>query len=512
MIDVSYLEEFNAPLRRIKGRVSVYRPELGAYNSFDYNGSLKDVTIERAGEQGKFFGFYVAQKLIFTILDKDRVQNFTKDNFFESSFAINENPYNGNFPKFYFTEAKRDENTNSLTVTADDMFSVASGIPLSTLELEGYTLYEIAQACANYFDLGLTTIGASESFNLEFPEGANFDGTESIAEVIKDIAEATQTICYATRYQLVFKKLGASDGSYSIGKQHYFTLENKDKYTLGAICHATELGNNVSTIAENGGVTQYVRDNGFWELREDIGEIVESAATNIVGLTINQFNCAWRGNFLVEIGDKLEITTKDNDVITSYLLNDTIKYDGGYKQTTNWSYEETQETASNPSTLGDKLKQTYAKVDKVNGRIDIVAQDVDSQNSAIASIEVTLDCIRNSVKSDIDDLETRVAETYLSKDEYNVYIPNEVGGSNYSFKGDGLWFTDENPDTNKQVETRVNNRGMSVYGDGEEKLTANDEGVKAVDLQATTYLIIGKNSRFEDFGNRTACFYIGGNS
>jgi hypothetical protein len=42
-------------------------------------------------------------------------------------------------------------------------------------------------------------------------------------------------------------------------------------------------------------------------------------------------------------------------------------------------------------------------------------------------------------------------------------------------------------------------------------LTANKEGVVAKDLHATTYLIIGKNSRFEDFGSdRTACFWIGG--
>ncbi|MBQ8763148.1 MAG: hypothetical protein IJZ07_03505 [Clostridia bacterium] len=55
---------------------------------------------------------------------------------------------------------------------------------------------------------------------------------------------------------------------------------------------------------------------------------------------------------------------------------------------------------------------------------------------------------------------------------------------------------------------------MSVYKNEEEVLTANNEGVKAANLHATTYLIIGNYSRFEDYTNadgeaRTGCFWIG---
>lgn len=47
----------------------------------------------------------------------------------------------------------------------------------------------------------------------------------------------------------------------------------------------------------------------------------------------------------------------------------------------------------------------------------------------------------------------------------------------------------------------------------EKMLTANKDGVDAVNLRAKTYLIIGKDkgrSRFEDYEtNRTGCFWIG---
>ena len=52
---------------------------------------------------------------------------------------------------------------------------------------------------------------------------------------------------------------------------------------------------------------------------------------------------------------------------------------------------------------------------------------------------------------------------------------------------------------------------MQVFKNDEAVLTANNIGVDAVNLHATTYLIIGNNSRLEDFGdNRTGCFWIGG--
>jgi hypothetical protein len=61
------------------------------------------------------------------------------------------------------------------------------------------------------------------------------------------------------------------------------------------------------------------------------------------------------------------------------------------------------------------------------------------------------------------------------------------------------------------METTITENGMIVYKDNEAVLTANNVGVEAVNLNASTYLIIGGNSRFENYGsNRTGCFWIGG--
>lgn len=64
--------------------------------------------------------------------------------------------------------------------------------------------------------------------------------------------------------------------------------------------------------------------------------------------------------------------------------------------------------------------------------------------------------------------------------------------------------------TDAPTTTHIDENGMVVSEQGNAVLTANNQGVDARNLRATTYLIIGNNSRFEDWGEYTACFWIGG--
>ena len=59
--------------------------------------------------------------------------------------------------------------------------------------------------------------------------------------------------------------------------------------------------------------------------------------------------------------------------------------------------------------------------------------------------------------------------------------------------------------------TQITEDGMIVSRSSGEVLTADNKGVKAENLHATTYLIVGVNSRFENYdnGSRTGCFWIG---
>ena len=94
---------------------------------------------------------------------------------------------------------------------------------------------------------------------------------------------------------------------------------------------------------------------------------------------------------------------------------------------------------------------------------------------------------------------------------YSVDVDQVTTRTGYTFNQDGLTIYK----SGEEIKNLLDNTGMYVTRSGEEILTANNEGVRAINLTAKQYLIIGENSRLENYSNgtdtkRTACFYIGG--
>lgn len=699
MINRDYSEAFKAPIRQIKGKVEVHTStDTFNYETFLPSDRLKSISIKRSGENGKFFGFGIAQEATVEILDASAAVSFYGDDVFNIAFQLGENEFEYPFPDFYIAETKRDEKTNNLTITLQDKLFAAGRHTVAELGLTApYNIQEFVEACAELLGLLVTktNIGGDTSFYTEYPTGGNFEGTETIRAALNAVAEATQTIYYIRNNYIVFKRLMPSDNEYEITKAATVSLETKGTVYLNNICSVTELGDNVSSSLGYGTTIQYVRDNPFWELREDIGELVDAAYTAMEGAEITPFTCSWRGNFLVEPGDELSLFTKDGfENHRSYLINDTISYSGGYKQTTDWSYTKENELPSSPSSIGDAIKQTYARVDKVNKQIDIVASETSENKENIAALQIKTDSINlsvsnvqkevenvdkaldaavsntntnmtalenrvnanisaaitqteakielaasnskkqlddaiaatgeemealesrvdanisaavteteakielaasnaqtqlnnavNTTNQNMTDLESRVnanikvvaddadaaieivtgkananedaisalqvntgsisasvskvekdlsdsksstdeqinelkrqVETQITPEDVTIAIQTEMSkGTDKVITSTGYRFDETGMTVSKStsdISTQITENGMTVYKGNDEMLTANKDGVKAQDLHATTYLIIGKNSRFEDYGNRTACFWIGigGNS
>lgn len=525
LVDELFSNCINAPVRRIKGRVELYEGST-LLNTFCSTDKLKSFTIERTGEETKFFGYGICQKLTVHLVDKNREVVIAPTNTLEALMGT-QCYYAYTNPVFYITETSRDENTNELTITAYDALHRATAIKSNELPIAPpYTLEMYAAICARALGLPLNLTDLPDGFDLNYPTGANLEGTETVREVLDAIAEATQTIYFINHdWELTFKRLDVNgEPVLTIDKSKYFTLKNKDAYVLSAVCHSTELGDNL-VAGDTSGRTQYIRDNPFWTLREDVADLVQAAANRVNGLSINQFSCSWRGNYLLEIGDKIALITKDNETITSYVVNDSITYSGAMSEQTEWTYKESQtESFTQPATLGETIKYTYAKVDKVNKRVEIVASDVSDTKTAMAQITLETNSIRNSVEETnrrIDDQDgaiseiTKKVETQITPEEMTIAIKNEMlNGVDRVTTSTGFTFNEEGltvSKTGSEMTTQITEDGMSVFRDNKEVLTADNTGVKAENLHATTYLIIGKNSRFEDYNdNRTGCFWIGG--
>lgn len=537
-----YSNAVSAPRRSIKAKVELYKGST-LIDTFTQGDAIKSISIDRVGEDSKFFGIGICHKLNLSLTDVKRLINITTENHLKVYIGVvmpDDSVDYTAFPKMYVTEVNRDENTNELTISAFDKLKDTTAHTVGELvmptadeeDLPGYTIRDFVEACGNLLGLTVSIPVDIEPFNLEYENGANFEGTENIQSALVAAAEATQTIYYINGYDvLVFKRLDVEgDSVKTISKSDYFTLEDSSNIRLRTICHATELGDNVSASTTLPGETQYVRDNPFWELRDDIGTIVENAVAAVGNMEINQFNLEWRGDPAVEIGDKISLVTKNYALISSYVLNDTLTFEGGLSQTTQWNYTKTDETASNPSSLGEMLKQTYAKVDKTNKEITMLTREVNGNTENISNINLNTNSILASVqqietntKTSIDGLQDEIntmakkVEAAVTAEDIQLVVKSEMSeGVNKVTTETGFTFDETGltvEKTGSEMKTQITEDGMKVHRNDTEVLTANNKGVTAYNLHARTYLIVGLSSRFEDYEKdgspRTGCFWIG---
>lgn len=135
-----------------------------------------------------------------------------------------------------------------------------------------------------------------------------------------------------------------------------------------------------------------------------------------------------------------------------------------------------------------------------------------------AALELTVDGLRTDVESQnamSEDIAARMTTVEQTAEGLSVQVQRVMTdgvskvntATGYTFDETGM--TVEK--IGREIKTRISEDGMQVYKNGSAVLTANSEGVDAVDLHASTYLAVGGRSRFENYGgNRTGCFWIGG--
>lgn len=127
----------------------------------------------------------------------------------------------------------------------------------------------------------------------------------------------------------------------------------------------------------------------------------------------------------------------------------------------------------------------------------------------------------DKIEAAIGDVNEEITRIKQTNDEISITIQEladrgvtEVTTTTgFTFNAEGLTIYE----TGKDIENKLNNEGMQVSRiSGDESipiLTADTDGVDALNLRSRQFLIIGDNSRFENYdngteANRTACFHI----
>jgi len=152
--------------------------------------------------------------------------------------------------------------------------------------------------------------------------------------------------------------------------------------------------------------------------------------------------------------------------------------------------------------IGDIIMGNNLRIVDNNGNdlLSVVDGKIEMSVGAVDDRLTTLEETANGINIRVTSLEDGDRE-----------VDHVTTTTGYTFNSDGLNIYK----VGEEMRNLLDNTGMYVTRSNDEVLTANNEGVRAINLSARQYLIIGANSRFEDYSNgtdskRTACFYIGG--
>lgn len=532
---------------------------------------LQSFDLIRAGDTTKFFGFGMCQELKFSLIDSvdDNSGKLLLSKGDEVVLSVesteldsDNQPITVTFHPFYIDEINYDENKATINVAAFDILASASLHTFSELSLTApYTTLDLLNACCTL--LGLTAkfgTNKSDNFSQEYTLGVAFNEDASIRRVLDAIAEITRSVYYIDIDEDKVQHLYMLDMSYIPNASEPIKIYNKNTFELHTssikkltkVCRVTELGDNVS-VGNDTGEVQYIRNNPLLEVGDDLDSMLDNlfdgGFSGDVELSelckFTQFSADWDGNLFTKpfsklaiyapdknLSDDNETYTEGTDLFYSYLVNDKISYRGFINEITSWEYtNKAEDIPSAPTSIGDRINQTYARVDKINKEISLVNGEVEKLDTKIESskteLQLTTDTIsakvtnlEQSSKTSIDSLTSTVDNIskevglMLTETDVSIAISSAMSNGvdkvitstkNYTFDDEGLSISS----SDNNISTIITEDGMVISRNNEAVLTASNEGVKAEDLHATTYLLIGSTSRLEDFGNKTACFWVG---
>jgi hypothetical protein len=255
-----------------------------------------------------------------------------------------------------------------------------------------------------------------------------------------------------------------------------------------------------------------IRANGLTEVKIENNQIMDSHREDFIDAILERLNGLqfWLydlqsfGIGYLDLCDMFMLETLDGVQHEAIMLSDEMQITQSLAENSSLEAPEATETDYKAASTTDRLlNKTVLKVDKQ-------AQEISALVTKTESVSNDLSGLSQSV--------TKMAEVMMDSEKVDIKISQAIGEINsvttetgYTFDQDGLHIKK----SGEAMENLLDNTGMYVNRGEDNILTANNEGVDAINLRSRQFLIIGNNSRFENYNNgtdskRTACFYIGG--
>lgn len=394
--------------RYVKGKVEVYRDSTLLYTLMP-NDYLKSIEIDRPSVKA-FFGYAISQQATLELIDKNKELSIQSGDRFICYLGVldGDTIFYQQSADFFVEEVDRNANGVDLTVKGYDLIKRAEKKVFKdlTLSLPSNIQQVFNQVCAV---LGCAGVFPTTAPTFTVSELPNYNENDNLRIVLEDIAEALGCICFMSSDGAVLKPLTANN-PYKINKANYFSFTIGESLTLTSIISSTPLEDNIQS---GNGVAQIMNDNGFIVNRTDKATILDNLLDFVNGLTVVPYNLEWRGDPQLQMGDYIEVESKDGTIYT-YYLGEKITYNGGMKATSNFelTYEDTLHT--NSTTIGQRLNETIAKVDKINKTIELRVQEAIENDTTVAELKLSVGQIQGTVadlEGDVILQQTQITQT-----------------------------------------------------------------------------------------------------
>ena len=262
--------------------------------------------------------------------------------------------------------------------------------------------------------------------------------------------------------------------------------------------------------------TESIDANGLCEVKIENNQIMDSHREDFIdnlleqikGTTYFLYELESYGIGYLNLGDIFTIQVENGTEYKTVMLNDDLQVTQGMTEKTSLSMPEETKTDYSAASKTDRvLNQTLLKVDKQEQTITALVTTTENLTDTVDGLSGAVGELEKSVKQTVT---AEAVETLISE-KYSNGVEEVTTTTGYKLDKNGLRISK----SDKDISTVIDEDGMDVSNGDEKVLTADSKGVDALNLTARQYLIIGSNSRFEDYDNgsgerRTGCFFIGG--
>lgn len=319
---------------------------------------------------------------------------------------------------FQINEMTSSKDTGETSITGYDLM-IKSMVEYKELDVTyPITLYEFAKYLVESCGLELknTNFDANNDLAINNELYSNISGI-TYRDIFVQIAEATATTCIISEDKVYFKPVFNTNEELTYDNMFTLKLENKYGEINSVVLARTPQEDNIYLKDD-----ESIELNGLTEFKIENNEIVDKdRETAIVpifnklnGLSYYPFETTTEGLGWYEIGDSFVIKNENNEEFKIVLFNFSVSVDGGIKETLKTSeVSKTQTQYQYATSIAKTVRNTELIVDKQNGQIKSLVEDIGDRTSKNTSITQDLDSISERVSLQQDLTKEVSDKTYL---------------------------------------------------------------------------------------------------